>query len=563
MDTTTIIIIIVFCICISLSITGGIVGAYYGGLLDASKTTKSPIATNAPIIATNAPIISTNVPIIATTPDPYNEYKYRGNNGSISGDTYCKGGWESIDGKDKNMKCIDGVILTSGEKVNCIDSINKPGLAYKCILPPPPDPYAEYNYRGNNGSISGDTYCKGGWESIDGKDKNMKCIDGVILTSGEKVNCIDSINKPGLAYKCALSTIQQIKDGQAVKCNINDATVYRYMNGELRPYPSPSTASSWDPDWEKNLIYIDCSNVKTGKNMNIKGNYNTISGDAPGNDILTINSSSIDNCTSQCDDNSECVGFIVDNFNCKLKSKIENNILDTTKHIYYSNKVIPCKSSSGNVYLPGTYNSGLACPYQGPGASYTCSAGNLSIDYSKCIAAPKIGTTYKCNKASAISGNEYVRIVNIPNTTTGSMAFYKQDYTGNIASPMATNIEILNNWEPNYTKVSTIDCNITALIQNQMIDYKFPANEGDSVKCAKNSPTGDRDAVYRIENNILRHYPSSDIAASWDPNWANPKMIDCYGIGEGNIMTVKQPTQLQIATQNIKTSGSVSTSLAF
>lgn len=104
-------------------------------------------------------------------------YKFRGNNGTVSGTTYCAGGWEGSGG-NKGMVCVDGVNAATGAHVPCDAVVGLgPSLAYDCRLP---------NYPGNNGTVSGSTYCTGGWGSSSAK--NMKCHGG-IDANGNPIGC--------------------------------------------------------------------------------------------------------------------------------------------------------------------------------------------------------------------------------------------------------------------------------------------------------------------------------------------------------------------------------------
>ena len=62
--------------------------------------------------------------------------------------------------------------------------------------------------------------------------------------------------------------------GTPIQCTANDVgsgvntAVYRYMGGtELRHYPNPSIASSWDPDWRTTVKKIDCEGLTEGDKM--------------------------------------------------------------------------------------------------------------------------------------------------------------------------------------------------------------------------------------------------------------------------------------------------------
>ena len=65
--------------------------------------------------------------------------------------------------------------------------------------------------------------------------------------------------------------------GTPIQCNANDVgsgvnvAVYRYMGGdELRHYPNPPIATSWDPDWATTFKKIDCEGLIEGDKMPVK-----------------------------------------------------------------------------------------------------------------------------------------------------------------------------------------------------------------------------------------------------------------------------------------------------
>ena len=70
--------------------------------------------------------------------------------------------------------------------------------------------------------------------------------------------------------------------GTSIKCNANDvgsgvnAAVYRYMGGtELRHYPNPPIAASWNSEWSADIKEIDCDGLTEGEKMS----YNATVGD--------------------------------------------------------------------------------------------------------------------------------------------------------------------------------------------------------------------------------------------------------------------------------------------
>lgn len=63
------------------------------------------------------------------------------------------------------------------------------------------------------------------------------------------------------------SPIINVIDGGAVKCDRNSGTVLRFTDGKLRGYPNPEIASSWDPNWGKSAKIINCKDIPVGEPM--------------------------------------------------------------------------------------------------------------------------------------------------------------------------------------------------------------------------------------------------------------------------------------------------------
>ena len=59
-------------------------------------------------------------------------------------------------------------------------------------------------------------------------------------------------------------------EGQAVGCITEDyRAIYRFTGGQLRAYPNPDIANSWDPNWG-NFLRTDCRNLPRGAPMEMK-----------------------------------------------------------------------------------------------------------------------------------------------------------------------------------------------------------------------------------------------------------------------------------------------------
>jgi alpha-tubulin suppressor-like RCC1 family protein len=61
-------------------------------------------------------------------------------------------------------------------------------------------------------------------------------------------------------------------EGSSVRCLQEPNLVHRFAGGKLHLYPNGKIASSWNTNWRKNLLNIDCSGIPTGTPMSMKFN---------------------------------------------------------------------------------------------------------------------------------------------------------------------------------------------------------------------------------------------------------------------------------------------------
>ena len=134
----------------------------------------------------------------------------------------------------------------------------------------------------------------GGW----GMNLNFKCGNSPVSIGPSKANrvattavadlsCPRLVNKSNwlkgpplhpkhknVGDRFATKVSECYPEGTPIQCYKNDVgsgrnvAVYRYMGGtELRHYPNPSIASSWDADWGSTFKKIDCRGLKQGAAM--------------------------------------------------------------------------------------------------------------------------------------------------------------------------------------------------------------------------------------------------------------------------------------------------------
>ena len=98
------------------------------------------------------------------------------------------------------------------------------------------------------------------------------------------------------------------------------------------------------------------------------------------------------------------------------------------------------------------------------------------------------------------------------------------------------NSDVASSWNPNWENSNSVDCE--DLTAGDPLTYK----EGTPIRCSANDPLGlsPYDGAYRhMGGTVLRQYPNSDVARSWDPNWETTMSIDCTGLTAGDPMAMK------------------------
>ena len=155
---------------------------------------------------------------------------------------------------------------------------------------------SQYTYSQNNGTVSGNTYCQGAWESTNGQNKNMNCIGGFDINTLNTVDCNTVMSQTGvpydgLIYNCqtpstttpapttttttttttpipttTTTTTLPPQLVQDASYNCLDGSFHRYIKrlpsevGKLYHYPNPAIATQWDSNWSSG-IGINCSSV--------------------------------------------------------------------------------------------------------------------------------------------------------------------------------------------------------------------------------------------------------------------------------------------------------------
>jgi hypothetical protein len=87
------------------------------------------------------------------------------------------------------------------------------------------------------------------------------------LLRTQEVRTLRTLRSEGSYSNTARKTEESIKEGQAVKCDASEETIYRYTNEQLRPYPNTAVASSWTDSAWNDFIVVECDGIPIGSPM--------------------------------------------------------------------------------------------------------------------------------------------------------------------------------------------------------------------------------------------------------------------------------------------------------
>ena len=112
-------------------------------------------------------------------------------------------------------------------------------------------------YGGNNGTVSGDTYCQGAWGG-NGQDKNMDCLYG-IDSHGEKIPCSSGgVMMENNSFYC-VPKINDNRPSDVGNCygfkNLENITSYTQKPMQAKMVPISLNSCTYIANGEKNVVY--------------------------------------------------------------------------------------------------------------------------------------------------------------------------------------------------------------------------------------------------------------------------------------------------------------------
>lgn len=359
-------------------------------------------------------------------------------------------------------------------------------------------------------------------------------------------------------------------NGSTVQCT-QDGKYYRFESDELKLYPTPEVANTWNPDWKTNVNSMDCSSLKKGQPLSWKPkplppngstiqcyqdkgsniNYRLENGQYrmyPNRDVAKAWNPTWDKTIETVD----CSGLkkgdpmsfkpkLEAQWTCKefmpqyfTPARVNANgdaecMSEDNKGCWWMDDMNYCKWAIEN---PVPYVRPLVCGemhasiYGDTGyetQDHWCSVtrSTMTIDDASQPKAPQLseGATIQCYQDKG----------------------YGQKYRyANNQYRLYPDADVAKTWNPDWTKnIQTVDC--SSLQQGPPLSWKpepLPAN-GSTIQCYQDKDSG---ANYRLDNGQYRLYPDADVASSWNPNWeASIRRVDCSTLQRGPDMSVKPP----------------------
>ena len=359
--------------------------------------------------------------------------------------------------------------------------------------------------------------------------KKLWCSD-----EGTRINCSRPVTGTWELFKW--SEAATLTEGDSVVCENDKSKVYRYTEGKLRHYPDPETATLWNPNWinYKLVSAVECAKFIIGPPM-------TKPGILPASSATSTTTVSGTTAAPLTDDEAKRYLAAYGD----LQSAFGNDIEKAKKHWIESgfkeNRKIPAPSSTSGSQSISTMATTTTYDLTTPTTTAT-------------VTTP---TTATVTTPAAV----FVTPIEGSSVTCGDGKVYR--YTGGMLRYYPSP-EIAAAWNPKWDTgirvLSATECaqipvgfsmempvkTNAATVTTPAVVFVTPV-EGSSVTCQ-----GRDGIVYRYTGGMLRQYPSTQIAAAWNPQWATGvrqlSATECAGLPLGSPMEMPVTTPAATVT---------------
>mmetsp|Transcript_14996 Transcript_14996/g.22693 ORF Transcript_14996/g.22693 Transcript_14996/m.22693 type:complete len:584 (-) Transcript_14996:181-1932(-) len=318
-----------------------------------------------------------------------------------------------------------------------------------------------------------------------------------------------------------------VPHGTAVRC-IGDSSyaIYRWHHGKLRHYPSGDIANSWDDKW-RNPRDVDCSGLQFGPPMEMWAPTAAPTPSPVRNGIQMTNGS-----TYRCSGDTSTAYRWSNN---KLYPYSDSAVADSWDSNWRDSQIVDCTGLNEGTtlsYKPAD-DMTVACQdntyklyWHSSGELRHFPSGSIAYSWDPNFRNPQIidCATLTYGPDMVMYGTEEVENGG-DNLTDG---------TGTVDTTTTSSTGTTTTTGSTTTSTGTTDTSGTAGTVDTTSDGTY---QPKSVQCTDLQDY----KVYRLASGELRHYPSAEIAASWDPNWRSFESVVCEGYTIGNALDMFDP----------------------
>ncbi|TYZ65656.1 hypothetical protein PybrP1_011620 [[Pythium] brassicae (nom. inval.)] len=335
-------------------------------------------------------------------------------------------------------------------------------------------------------------------------------------------------------------------EGQPIRCDWNDAMVYRYTDGRRRWYPTEVIATSWDPYWNL-AVTADCSTLPRGDDMSVN-NPNTPA-PTPKSPVSRL----VEGQAIKCDESEPEVY----RFTNGMRRWYPTPAIASSWDPYWDVFVIADCTTFGRgenmKKKPAAIWNGQAVRCEGGASSevYRFWNGTISL-----YADAEIAASWDVNWDAAevmdctpLEKGPKLPLklpppINLPEgqpikcDPTSNMVFR---YTSGMVR-LYPSEAIAASWDPAWSVFIKVDC--SSLKRGDDMEFKKPyIPENMLVRC---EDSAEDFPVFLFENGTMRQCPTHDVAQSWDPNWMDAVAVFCapFPLGDDTDTKPVAPTKL-------------------
>jgi hypothetical protein len=303
-----------------------------------------------------------------------------------------------------------------------------------------------------------------------------------------------------------------LPDGQSIKCSATASTFFRLVGGHRCAYPTNTIAASWDVNWSAGLA-VDCSVLPVGVDIQLNPKVlpegHAIKCGGSSNEIFRLVGG------KRCRYPTSEIAFSWDRNYLSTATSVDCTVVTQGPDLCHNPKNLPegqaikCSASAPEVYrlvAGGKYrwypNPAIATSWD---SNWSAA---LVVDCSVLVKGDDI-----CTHPKSLPNGKTIKC-------EGKSDLYRLE---NGARRLYPSLEIATSWDADCsTKATVVDCSVLGSGDDMCFNQPTLVN-GQAIKCLSVDPS----KVFRFCDELVRWYPTSVIADSWDANWKTAVLADC------------------------------------